>query len=492
MFQDLRFAFRTWWKSPTFAALAILALALGIGVNSAIFSVVNAVMLQPLPFPQADRLCVIYTSRPGLVGYGFVFDPDFLQIQKQNTTFEHVAAFSGGLTSMTGIGEPTPITGQTVSDDFFSVLGVNASLGRTFVPEDLKDDAKVVVLSDNLWRSHFAADRSVIGKTIQLDGTPHTVIGVTPPGFSFPAKADLWARADLTPKPGIMWMRRVIGRLKPGTSMTAARAETATLIGRYNSQATRPEKGLTGGVASLQDLLVWKIRTSLWILLGAVAFILLIACANVANLLLARGAARRQEMAVRASLGASQARLIRQLLSESALLAVLGGALGLLIASWTLPALIALVPEGMIPRLSEVKVDGPVLAFTLILSLLTSLLFGLAPALQTSRSHLAEFLKKADGRLTSGQGLRSVLVVSEIALSLILLIGAGLMIKSFVRLALRESRFQSGKRSGDDFRSSDEQPTDCAAAQYLSSRGPREADCNAGSDRSGRNQLAPF
>jgi putative ABC transport system permease protein len=444
MFQDLRFAMRTWWKSPTFAALAVLALALGIGVNTAIFSVVNEVMLQPLPFPQADRLCVIYNTRAGGMRYGFIPDPDFLQFQKQNTKFEHVAAFSSGLTSMTGIVEPTPITGQSVSDDFFKVLGVNASLGRTFVAEDLKENTKVVVLSDALWKSHFAGDRSAIGKTVQLNGTPHTIVGVTPPGFAFPAKTDLWARLDLTPTAGLMWQRRVIGRLKPAVSTTQAAAETATLLERFNSQASRPVKGLTGSVTSLQEQLVWKVRTSLWILLGAVAFILLIACANVANLLLARGAARRQEMAVRASLGASQGRLVRQLLSESSLLALLGGTLGLLIASWTLPALISLVPEGMIPRLSEVKVDAPVLAFTLLLSLLTSLLFGLAPAVQTSRLHLAEFLKKADGRLTSGQGLRSVLVVAEIALSLILLIGAGLMIKSFVRLRSVNPGFNPG------------------------------------------------
>src|SRR5258706_2526005 len=230
MLQDLRFAFRTWWKSPTFAALAILALALGIGVNSAIFSVVNAVVLQPLPFSQADRLCVIYSSRPGpFRGYGWVDDPDFLQFQKQNTTFERVAVFNGGLTSLTGIGEPMPITGQLVTDDFFAVLGVNASLGRTFIPEDLKENTSVTVISDNLWRRHFASDRSVIGKTVQLNGTPHTIVGVTPPGFSFPAKADLWARVDLTPKAGVMWSRRAIGRLKLGTSMTAARVETATL-----------------------------------------------------------------------------------------------------------------------------------------------------------------------------------------------------------------------------------------------------------------------
>jgi putative ABC transport system permease protein len=272
---------------------------------------------------------------------------------------------------------------------------------------------------------------------VQLNGTPHTIIGVTPPGFAFPvlpAKADLWARLDLTPKAGVLWSRRIVGRLKPGVSITQARAETAAMIERFNSQAERPVKGLTGGVALLQELLVWEVRPSLWILLGAVSFILLIACANVANLLLARGAVRRQEVAVRASLGASRGRLIRQLLTESALLALLGGALGLLIASWTLPALVALVPEGMIPRLNEVKINGQVLTFTLILSLATSLLFGLAPAIHMSKSRLMEFLKQGDGRSTSGQGLRSLLVVSEIALSLVLLIGAGLMIKSFVRL----------------------------------------------------------
>src|SRR5260221_2729971 len=282
MLQDLRFAFRTWWKSPTFAALAILALALGIVVNSAIFSVVNAVVLQPLPFSQADRLCVIYTSRPGsIMRYGYVFDPDFLQIQKQNTTFEQIAGFSGGLTSLTGIGEPTPITGQMVTDDFFSVLGVKASLGRTFIPEDLKENTQVVVLSDSLWRTHFAGDRSVIGKTVQLNGTPHTVIGVTPPGFAFPvspAKADLWARLDLTPKAGILWQRRIVGRLKPGVSITQARAETAALIERFNSQAERPVKGLTGGGSSLAEILGWDGRPAVLVFFGGGGFIFLVGC----------------------------------------------------------------------------------------------------------------------------------------------------------------------------------------------------------------------
>ncbi len=434
--QDIRFAVRTLWKAPTFTAVAILALALGIGANSAIFTVVNAVVLRPLPFPDAQRLCVIYTSRPGgLSRYGSVTDAAFLEFRKQNTSLENVAAIGVGATSLTGIGEPTPVKGQAVSTGFWPALGVSAAIGRTFLPEEETEQRSgVVVLSDSLWRSHFGAERSILGKLVKLDGVSRTIIGVMPPGFAYPAGSELWTPLVITISPGTQWAYGAIGRLKPGVSMERASAEAQTILERANLASRYPTKNLTGGATSLQELVVWKIRPSLWILLGAVGFILLIACANVANLLLARGAGRRQEVAVRASLGASRARLIRQLLTESSLLAICGGALGLLVALWTVPILIRLTPPGVIPRLSEVNINSQVLAFTLLLSLGTSLLFGIAPAIQLSKARLAEFLKQGEGRVTGGQRLRGVLVVGEIALSLILLIGAGLMIKSFVRL----------------------------------------------------------
>ena len=433
--QDIRFAARTLAKFPGFTVIAILALALGIGANSAIFTVVNSVILRPLPYPDPQRLCVVYTSRPdGLARYGSVTDAAFLEFRNRNQSFEHVAAISGGPTSLTGIGEPTPVKGQAVSAGFWPTLGMNAAIGRVFRPEEETETSHVVVLSDTLWRSHFGGDRSIIGKVVKLDGESHTIIGIMPAGFAFPAGSELWTPLAITIRPGTQWAYRVIGRLKPGFSIEQAGAEADTILRGANAASRYPAKNLTAGVAPLQELLVWKIRPSLWILLGAVGFILLIACANVANLLLARGAARRQEVAVRASLGASRARLIRQLLTESSLLALCGGAAGLLIALWTVPLLIRLVPPGMIPRLSEVSINGQVLVFTLLLSLATSVLFGIAPAIQLSKARLMDFLKQGEGRVTPGQRLRSVLVVGEIALSLMLLIGAGLMIKSFVRL----------------------------------------------------------
>jgi len=426
--QDIRFALRTLWKTPAFTAIAMLALAIGIGANSAIFTVVNSVLLHPLPFPQPERICQIYTAR--MDAFTAMDDRTFADFEKQSAAWEHISAFNGGQSNLSGIGEPIPVHGVSATTAFWPTLGVEAAFGRTFRKED--DTNGVVVLSDKLWRTHFGADRSILGKVVKLDGVSRAVIGVMPQAFSFPATTELWTPLVVDPKPGQGWLYTAIGRLKPGVSIDQARAETKAIAQRL--QPREPHAAESAGVLSLHESVVGQIRPSLYVLLGAVGFILLIACANVANLLLARGAGRRQEVAVRASLGASRTRLIRQLLTESSLLAICGGALGLLIASWSVPVLIQLVPEGMIPRLAEVGINSQVLLFTFLLSLATSLLFGLAPAVQLSKARLAESLKQGDRRIAGAQGLRSVLAAGEIALSLVLLIGAGLMIKSFIRL----------------------------------------------------------
>jgi len=426
--QDIRFALRTLWKTRAFTAIALLALALGIGANSAIFTVVNSVLLHPLPFPQPERICQIYTERFG----DFTGMPDgtFVEFQKQTTAFVNISAINGGATSLTGIGEPAAVHGASVTPEFWAALGVSASLGRTFRTE--QEAANVTVLSNKLWRTHFNADTSVLGKVVNLDGAPHTIIGVMPPSFGFPGDSELWTPLAVKIEKNREFAYLVIGRLKPGATLEQARAETKIIAQRL--QPSKPRAGEGVGVVSLQEFVVGSIRPSLYVLLGAVGFILLIACANVANLLLARGAGRQQEVAVRASLGASRPRLIRQLLTESTLLAIAGGALGLLIALWGVPLLVKLVPPGMIPRLEEVGMNRQILLFTFLLSLATSLIFGLAPALHLSKARLAESLKQDNRRISSAQGLRSVLVTAEIALSLVLLIGAGLMLKSFVRL----------------------------------------------------------
>jgi len=437
--QDIRFAIRTLWKSPTFTAIALLALALGIGANSAIFTVVNSVVLRPLPFPDSQRLYSLSVSIPSAPFLrGLLFDPDREALEQRATSFEQIGCFSGGRTSMTGIGEPVPIHGWEVTPGFWSTLGVSAALGRTFLPSEKDgEQAPVAVLSDHLWRTHFRADRSVVGKVVRLDGNPYTIIGVMPARFLFSSvylasgAADLWTPL-VSPGRGNLRARFVLGRLKYGVTAEQARAEMQTIIS--NPPDRLPNKRNQAVVVSLQESMVGDVRPSLLILLGAVGFILLIACANVANLMLTRGAGRRQEIAVRASLGATRARLARLLLTESSILALAGGALGLLVALWAVPILLKLTPPQLLPRYAEVSINAQVLGFTLLLSLATSLLFGIAPALQLSKARLAEFLKQDDRRLTGGQRMRSVLVVAEIALSLVLLIGAGLMIKSFVHL----------------------------------------------------------
>ena len=444
MLNDIRYAIRTLLRSPGFTVVAIVALALGIGANTAIFTVVDSVLVRPLPFPDSDRIYKIEMTK--FLAHS---DPGYLAIASRNRAFENVAAYSGALKSLTGAGEPVQLKAPDVTAGFWRVLGANAILGRTFV--DGED--RVVVLSESLWRSRFHADRSIPGKQITLDGAGYTVVGVMPSSFNFPNACDLWLPAKLDPNNNHIAFRQAIGKLKPGVTPAQAQSDLDAIgndaigndaIGnqvRGTNGTTRPDTRLL--LHPLQETMVGKVRPALRILLGAVSFLLLMACVNVANLLLARASRRNQEMAVRCSLGATRMRLIRQMLTESAILSIAGGIFGILLASWGVSALLALLPPGMLPRFEEVRMDLPVLVFTLILSIASSLLFGTWPAIQASRNTLAESLKQSFGRMTAhSHRVRNGLIVSEIALALVLLIGAGLMTKSFLRLRAVDPGFR--------------------------------------------------
>ncbi|HKA20807.1 MAG TPA: ABC transporter permease [Blastocatellia bacterium] len=437
LIQDLRYAARMMIKQPLFFGVAVIALALGIGANTAIFTVVNGVLLQPLPHDHPDQLVWLWDSLPKLPTAP-TSAPEFLDWRDQNQSFEHLAAFQGGniFVDDGNAVEDTPIGLVTV--DFFSVFRVKPLLGRTFAEEEtLPGRHRVVVLSQSLWQKRFGSDPNILGQTIKLMGIPHTIVGVLPAGFSFPNEAQIWRPIPIDPKTldrGPHYLR-VVGRLKSGVPLPQAQAEMSTIASRLSEQ--HPEKTAGHGIKLelLRNVIVGDIGTALFVLLGAVGFVLLIACANVANLLLARANARQREIAIRTALGASRGRVVRQLLTESVLLSLAGGAAGVLIALWGVGALISLSPD-TIPRVKEIHVDFRVASFALLVSLVTGVVFGLAPALQVSKPNLTDALKES-GRTTGGvqrNRLRSSLVVLEIALSLVLLIGAGLMIKSFAKL----------------------------------------------------------
>ena len=438
LWQDLRYGARMLLKNPGFTLVAVLTLSLGIGANTAIFSVVNAVLLRPLPFAEPERLVWLWDTQPQLPTAPASL-PDFLDWKSQNKSFEHLAAFeSGSMFLDTGDGmRDTPV--GLVTPETFALFRVNPILGRTFTDEEtLPGRFRVAVLSHGMWRSRFGSDPNVLGRTIDVSGAPYTIIGVMPEGFSFPDRAELWRPLPIDPNKldrGPHYLR-VVGRLKPGVTLAQAQAEMSTIAARLAQQY--PEKIAGHGVKLelLRDVVVGDIGPALFVLLGAVGFVLLIACANVANLLLARVGVRQKEIAVRTALGASRLRIVRQLFTESLMLSAVGGAAGLLIAVWGVNWLVSLGPN-TIPRVQEIAVDPRVICFTLLISVATSLLFGLAPALQASRPDLTGALKEG-GRGSAGllrNRLRSVLVISEVALSLVLLIGAGLMIRSFAKLS---------------------------------------------------------
>jgi putative ABC transport system permease protein len=445
--QDIRYAIRRLIKSPGFTLIALLTLALGIGANTAIFSVVNAVLLQPLPYKDPQQIVGIFHLSEG--HRSTMSGPNFTDVRKAATTLQDAAAYTRTRTILTGRGEPVRLDGANISAPLFDLLGVQAALGRTFrADENQPGKSHVAILGHDLWQQRFGADPGVVGQQITLDGVSYEVVGVMPEKFSFPAGRAIWTPLeytdDFTVKQRGAWYLTAVGRTRAGVTPEQARAEIETIGRQLARQYPDMNEGVGITAVPLQEAMVGDLKTAFWVLLGAVGFVLLIACVNVANLLLARAAARESEIAVRTALGANRARLVRQLMTESLMLGLGGGALGLLLAVWGVEALLALEPQG-IPRLNEVTVDPMVIAFTFGLSVVTGLLFGVVPALQSTRAAIASSLKEAGrGALTSrgGARMRTTLVVVEVALAVTLLAGAGLLIRSFSRLASVDPGFQ--------------------------------------------------
>jgi putative ABC transport system permease protein len=445
LWQDLRYGLRMLWRKPGFTVVAIVALALGIGANTAIFSVIYTVLLSPLPYKNAERLVWIWETNPGSdIKTEPASLPNYNDWKTQGQSFESMAAFIGSSLTFTSEGEPERIPCAYTSANFFSVLGVEPALGRSFTEEENTiGKNRVVILSQSLWQRRFGADPSIVGQKITLSGVPFTVVGVLPRGFKNPTPnqskpAELWTPLayDFERMARRSDFLNVVARLKQGVGPQQAQAEMNTITSRLSQQYPDSNTGWSTIVLPLHERMTGDVRTALWLLMGVVGFLLLIACANVANLLLARSTARQQEIAIRRALGAGRLRLVRQFLTESVLLSLIGGLLGSLVAMWGVDILVALSP-GNIPRLDEVGLNWKVLAFTLSISLGTGVIFGLLPALHATSPNLTEMLKEGGRSSTEGirgSRLRSFLVVSEIAIALVLLVGAGLMVKSFARL----------------------------------------------------------
>jgi len=463
LLKDIGYGLRTLIKKPVFTLVVLLTLALGIGANSAIFSVVSAILVKPLPFKEPDRVIVVWESNPKLNFPRFGASvPNYLDWKSQNKSFENIAAFRYTVFTLTGRGEPERLRGGRVSADLFKVLGVTPMLGRDFLPgEDLPNASPVVILSYGLWERNFGSDPNIVNQTLTFDDTNYTVIGVMPPGFNFPPRitvsgqtfepADLWSRLVVQgtqgpqPSRGSHNLHQVVGRLKSGTPLEQAQAEMKTIAAQLEQSYPNTNKDWSVTLVPIHEQVTGDIRPALLILLGTVGLVLLIACVNVANLLLARSTSRTKELAIRSALGASSKRLIRQLLTESIFLSLIGGVLGILLAYLAIKLLLWVGPPVSIPRIDEIGVDLRVLTFTLILSLLTGVIFGLAPALQSAKPDLIQGLKEGvKNRVTkfSRRGkMQNLLVVCEVALSLVLLIGAGLLIKSFWHLRNTDTGF---------------------------------------------------
>ena len=452
---DIKFGVRMLLKSPLMTFVALFALTLGIGANTAIFSVVNTVLLRSFPYKDPEQLALVWEKRQGgRTDQNVINLGNFSDWKEQNSVFSDMAAFLDTSRNLTGDGEPEEITGQLATTNLFSVLGTNAVLGRTFAEDDGREGGpRVIVISYGLWQRRFGGDKQIVGRQILVNEQPATVIGVMPATFGWHIQgrsrarkpADIWLPLQITNE---LRERRgrfasAIARLKPGVSMDQAQHEMQTIGARLSQQYPDFNTDWGVNVVPLRTQMTGEIRRPLLILLGAVAFVLLIACANVANLLLARASSRRKEIAVRAGLGASRWRIARQLLTESVILSLLGGALGVLVAWWGTKSLVALSPPALID-LKSVSVNLPVLAFTLGLSVLTGIVFGLVPALEATRFDLHGSLKeggKSVGGSTGSHRVRSVFVVTQVALALVLLVGAGLLVKSLSRLQAVDTGF---------------------------------------------------
>jgi putative ABC transport system permease protein len=444
--QDLRFSLRMFAKAPGFSAIAILTLALGIGANTAIFSVVNAVLLAPLPYSKPDQLVMVWSKNDPKGYKAFpVSGGDYAEWKSQNSVFDNMAASSDTLYTLTGTGEPQVVIGYQFSADYFRLLGTRPELGRTFLDEeDRAGGPDVVVLGDAIWRRTFHADPNIVGKSITLTGKPFTVVGVMPPSFRYPSLVELWTPLGL---PASFLTKydetslRVLARLKPGVTLKQAQSQMDAIQQRIAQEHPQTDGGSGVNLIPLREEIAGDVKMPLLILLGAVGFVLLITCANMASLMLARAAGRRREIAIRTALGASRARLVRQFLTESLLLSLAGGALGVLFANGATRFLLAIFPNNIanmsIPQVTSIPTDARVFSFTLLAALLTGVLFGLAPVLGFKTAASGEGLKETSRSTTASSAerrFRGLLVISEFALALVLLIGAGLLITSFRNL----------------------------------------------------------